>query len=244
MGKITLPSDCCADKQTAENGKTRQSGTALANYSYTTSCERVCGWGGARNRADRISDGLTDRQVTGIIDAATFAFATGRTFQRHWIIHYGKAGIGEKNGAKFVSRVLAMASKQARREGGELTALWVRERASDKGEHIHILLHLPADMRLHGRTRRWIEKAGGTWQRGISRVRVIGGRLSKVETNRETRHAANAVNVTRYLLKAASNETGKHLKLSRSGRSGRIVGKRCGWTQNIGAAARVRNVVV
>ena len=238
MGNITLQSDCRADKQTAENGLMRRSGTALANYSYTTSCERVCGWGGARNRADRISEGLTDGQVASILNAAAYAFATGRTFQRHWIIHYGKAGIDEKDGAQFVSRVLALASKQARREGGALTALWVRERASDKGEHVHILLHLPAAMRLHGRTRRWIETAGGTWQRGISRVRIIGGRLSKIEANNDTRHAANAANVTRYLLKGASAETGAKLDLKRAGRGGRIVGKRCGWTQNIGAKSR------
>lgn len=242
MGKTLRPCASRADIQTAGNRDARQSGTGLANYSYTPSCERHCGWGGARNRADRTSDGLTDCQVASILDAAAFAFATGRTFQRHWIIHYGKAGIGEKNGAQFVSRVLALVSKQARREGGALTAIWVRERASDKGEHVHILLHLPAAMRLHGRTRCWIETAGGIWVPGVSRVRIIGGQLSKVEANRETRHAANAANVTRYLLKAASNETGAKLDLKRAGRGGRIVGKRCGWTQNIGKKSRAQSL--
>ena len=236
MGKINLPSDGRADKETSGNREVRRSGTDFANYSYTPSCERHCGWGGARNRADRTSEGLTDSQVASVLQAATFAFATGRTFQRHWIVHYGKAGINGKNGTHFVSRVLA--SKQAKREGGTLTALWVRERASDKGEHVHILVHLPAAMRLHGRTRRWIETAGGTWSWGISRVRIIGGRLSKLEANSDTRHAANAANVTRYLLKAASTQTGEKLDLKRAGRGGRIIGKRCGWTQNIGAKAR------
>lgn len=227
-----------ADKRTADNGQPRRSGTALANYSYTPSCERHCGWGGARNRADRISDRLTDRQVAGIIQAAAFALATERTFQRHWIIHYGKAGIEERGGANFVSRVLALAGKQARREGGMLTALWVRERASEKGEHVHILMHLPAAMRLHGRTRRWIEAAGGQWQPGVSRIRIIGGRLSKLETNRGAHYKRNAENVARYLLKAASRETGRRMALTRAGQTAPIVGKRCGWTQNIGVAAR------
>ncbi len=240
MGKTYLPSDKCADTQTAENRHARQTGTGLANYSYTPSCERHCGWGGARNRADRTSDGLTDGHVAGIIDAAAFALATGRTFQRHWIIHYGKAGIDERDGARFVSRVLALASKQARREGGALTALWVRERASVKGEHVHILLHLPAEMRLHGRTRRWIEAAGGTWQAGVSRVRIVGGALPKGFPQASERHAMNAANVTRYFLKAANETTGERLGLTRAGRGGRIVGKRCGWTQNIGKAAQRR----
>ncbi|ANU08452.1 hypothetical protein A6F65_02166 [Paraurantiacibacter namhicola] len=175
-----------------------------------------------------------------MLDAAAFALATGRTFQRHWIIHYGKAGIAAHDGARFVSQVLALASKQARREGGALTALWVRERASEKGEHVHILLHLPAAMRLHGRTRRWIDTAGGTWRAGVSRVRIVGGRLPSGDAAAGEAHAMNAANVLRYFLKAGSQETGKRLGLTRAGCSGRIIGKRCGWTQNIGAAARGR----
>lgn len=238
MGNCHLPDASQADKETARNRDARRSGMAFANYSYTPSCERHGGWGGARNRADRSSDGLTDTQVDSLLAASAFAIATGRTFQRHWIIHYGKAGIDARDGARFVSHVLALASKQARREGGELTALWVRERASEKGEHAHILLHLPAAMRLHGRTRRWIETAGGKWQPGVSRIRIIGGRLSKLERDRNARLATNAANVTRYLLKAADVETGARLNLTQAGRGGEIIGKRCGWTQNIGKAAR------
>lgn len=238
MGESNLLNEGRLDIQTAENRETPPSGTPLANYSFSPSCERLCGWGGARNWADRSSDCLTDRQVEALLAASAFALATGRTFQRHWIIHYGKAGMDARDGARFVSHVLSLASKQARREGGELTALWVRERASGKGEHVHILLHLPAAMRLHGRTRRWIETAGGIWQPGVSRVRIIGGRLPKLERNRHARLAVNAANVTRYLLKSASIDAGARLGLSRAGRGGEIIGKRCGWTQNIGEAAR------
>lgn len=229
----------------AENGHSHDNGTALANYSDTPSCTlappvvgRPGTWGGARNRASRISNSLTDKQVAALSDAAAFAFSQGLMFQRHWTIHYGKAGIEADEGARFVSHVLAMVAKQARREGGNLTALWVRERASDKGEHVHILMHIPTEMRLHGRTRRWIQAAGGVWAPGVSRVRVIGGRLSKIEENREGRYLLNAMNVVRYFLKGSSAETGLRIGLPRSGQSGRIIGKRCGWTQNIGQLAR------
>ncbi len=188
------------------------------------------------------------------MDAAAFAFATGRVFQRHWIVHYGKAGVQPHDGARFVSKLLNLVSKQARREGGEMTALWVRERASDKGEHVHILLHLPADMRLHGRTRRWIEAAlrhvggefmdqyartrprarGSGWVKGVSMVRIVAGRLNKIEGKySDARQRLNAENVVRYLLKSASAEKGVSLELTRAARGGRIIGKRCGWTQNI-----------
>lgn len=227
-----------ADKETARNRRRRETGMPLANYSSSPSCEGLGGWGGARNRADRITNSLSDKQVVALLDAAEFAISEGRTFQRHWTIHYGKAGIKAAYGARFVSHVLALVAKQARREGGTLTALWVRERASDKGEHVHILMHLPADMRLHGRTRRWIEAAGGLWRPGVSCVRIVGGRLPSVELSRDCHFATNARNVVRYLLKAASAKSGDQRGLSRVEQGGRIIGKRCGSTQNIGRAAR------
>lgn len=217
-----------------------ETGTALANYSSTLSCDLALPedgqrgrWGGARNRADRVSYGLTDKQVADILSAAKYAMNTGLVFQRHWTVHYGLAGIEPRDGARFVSHLLDMVAKQARREGGRMTALWVRECASEKGEHVHILLHLPAALRLHGRTRRWIEAAGGRWQRGVSKMRTVGGALSKVEGDRDARRIANAANVVRYLLKAASVETGELLDLTCAGQGGRIVGKRWGRTQNL-----------
>jgi hypothetical protein len=48
----------------------------------------------------------------------------------------------------------------------------------------------------------------------------------------------NASNVVRYLLNAAEGDVGRELGLTRAGQGGRIIGKRCGWTQNIGRAAR------
>jgi hypothetical protein len=250
---------------TAENGAARPVGTAIANYTNVPSCERpaVFGhpkatWGGARNRADRATDLLADAKVAELLDAATFALATDRVFQRHWIVHYGKAGVQPRDGMRFVSKLLNLVSKQARREGGEMTALWVRERASNYGEHVHILLHLPAGMRLQGRTRRWIEAAlnhgngvfrhhyaparprarDKSWVKGVSLVRIVAGRLNKIEGNNSATHRENAANVVRYLLKSASPETGAALELTRTGRGGRIVGKRCGWTQNVGKRSR------
>lgn len=202
-------------------------------------------WGGARNRADRVSDALADHKVDELLEAARFALATGRTFQRHWIVHYGRAGIGEHEAAGFIRKLFERVGKQAKRAGGELTALWVRERASGYGEHIHILLHLPAGLSLRNRTRRWIAAAGGTYRPGVSMTKSIGGRLVK-QTGKNgsysatAHYQANAANVVRYLLKSAELAKGQRLGLKHSGRGGRIIGKRCGWTQNIGRAARSR----
>ena len=237
-----------ANKQTAENLLPRQSGTWLANYRDTISCNLASqhksskgSWGGARNRADRTSDGLTDKQVVQLVRAAKQAVTTGRVFQRHWTVHYGKAGIQPHDGARFVGKLLDLVSKQAKRDGGQLTAIWVRECASSKGEHVHILMHLPTEMSLRNRTRRWIEAAGGTYRPGVSKVTIIGGTLSKIEADIDQRRCANAENVVRYVLKAASEAEGARVGLQRLQDGGCIVGKRCGWTQNIGHQARSVN---
>lgn len=225
---------------TAENRQSLDTGTALANYSPTPSCDpaqlndgKVRGWGGARNRADRVSHYLTDKQVERLLQAADNAYSSGRVFQRHWTIHYGLAGIDPSNGARFVGKLLDLVSKQARRDGGKMSAIWVRECASGKGEHVHILLHLPPGMSLRNRTRRWIVAAGGKYRAGVSKVTIIGGRLSIVEESREGHTARNAENVVRYILKAGTQEAGERLGLARFGEGGEIVGKRCGCTGNI-----------
>lgn len=245
MARNAFPSARAAGLITAENGQSPDAGTALAIYSPTPSCDLAQPsegqrgtWGGARNRADRVSYGLSDGQVVKVVAAAQTAFETGRIFERHWTVHYGLAGIAPSDGARFVGKLLDLVGKQARREGGRLSAIWVRECASGKGEHVHILMHLPARMSLRNRTRRWIEAAGGQYRAGVSKVTLIGGRITKVDSSSNGRQVANAENVVRYMLKAASAETGAALDLTRARCGGRIVGKRCGWTQNIGGASR------
>lgn len=171
--------------------------------------------------------------------AAEFAARIGLPFNRHWTVHYQTAGIAERDGAAFVGRLLTLARKQARRGGAEMAALWVRENGDGKGGHVHILLHFPAGMTLRNRTRRWIKAAGGLPVRRVSKVRTIGGLLRNVVPGSE-RYRANADAVLAYLLKSADSETGTALALARFGEGGPIIGKRAGWTQNIGQTAQSR----
>lgn len=223
-----------------DNGRQANTGTVLANYSVTSSCDlaqpnngKDRGWGGARNRADRVSHYLSDAQLDKLMQVARSAFESGHIFQRHWTVHYGLAGIAPADGARFVGKLIDLVKKQARRVGGDAYAIWVRECASGKGEHAHILLHLPPGMSLRNRTRRWIIAAGGKYRKGVSKVTIIGGRLSKIGENRGGHTARNAENVVRYILKAGKTETGERLGLARSGEGGVIMGKRCGWTRNL-----------
>ena len=171
-----------------------------------------------------------------MIEAAIFAERIGLPFNRHWTVHYEMAGIAERDGALFVGRLLTLVRKFVRRAGGDLAALWARENGHGKGGHVHILLHLPNGLTLRNRTRRWIKAAGGNPVRRVSKVRAIGGAARPDGDH----YRANANEVTAYLLKGASNETGRALGLNRYGDGGPIIGKRAGWTANIGQAARKR----
>lgn len=195
------------------------------------------GWGGARNRADRVSEYLTRRQCERLIAAAEFSVAVKRPFNRHWTVHYERAGIAEADGARFVGHLLRLASAYARRHGGEMSAVWVRENGDGKGGHVHILLHLPDGLTLRNRTRRWIERAGGTYRRGVSRVDPIGRQLCAAQKG-DAHYRANLDAALAYLLKGASAEASEELGLARWGEGGKVVGKRCGRTQNVAQVSR------
>ena len=191
-------------------------------------------WGGARNRAGRVSWHLTVMQVKDLIDAAMQALAIGLPFNRHWTIHYERAGIAEQDAVRFIGKLLHRAGQEARRFGGQLAAIWVRENGPGKGGHVHILLHLPVGMKMQRWARRWVVTAGGKWRAGVSKTRSIAGNLT---ANVETEYYRENVGaLLAYVLKGADTEAGSFLNLDRFGKGGEIVGKRCGRTNNLGPA--------
>lgn len=231
---------------TAENCRSADVGTSLAIRTTNLSCRLVPAakgsWGGARNRADRLSEVLTAEQCEKLIAATLFARLIGLAFNRHWIIHSQMAGIEPRQGAHFIGKVLNAAGKGAKRFGGEMAAVWVRENGQGKGEHVHILLHLPRGLLLTNKTRRWIVAAGGAYRKDVSRVRAIGGSLLSAE-NGGGHYELNAGNVLAYLLKHGDNRASELLGLPRWGELGWIMGKRCGTTQNIAEGARERHAL-
>lgn len=211
---------------------------AVTKVEETRCCDRpqrnpFFAQGGARNRVSRTSEHITAKQAAALTAAFDHAERIGRPFTRHWTIHIERAGVQPIDGAAFVGRVLRLASAQARHDGGALAALWVREAGDGKGEHVHIMLSLPLGMTLaRGRTRRWIVAACGRYRARVSKVVAI------------RRDVANRQNVLRYLLKGTADPIGRALNLQRHGEAGRIIGKRVGFTANLGPAARRSQVLL
>lgn len=226
-------------ENTAEIPAFRQTGTGCANMDNIQGCGSnpgKRGWGGARNSALRTSYYLTLAQCRGLIAAADHAEKIGLAFNRHWTIHYENAGIAEADAATFIRKLLKLAGDYARRHGARLAAVWSRENGKGKGGHVHIILHLPADLPLRGKTRRWVRLAGGKYRKGVSVVRSIAGSLRAAEHS-AAHYRHNVAIVRAYGMKGATCEGGEALGLEFSAIGGLIIGKRCGWTQNIGLAA-------
>src|SRR3546814_15908735 len=65
--------------------------------------------GGARNRADRVSQSLSMRQARNIIDAVRYAYWIDLPLNRHVTVHWERAGISDDRAAAATSQFLKLA---------------------------------------------------------------------------------------------------------------------------------------
>jgi len=189
-------------------------------------------WGGARNCRDRVTTALSQRQAEGILQAIAVADLAGLPLTRHWTVDYELAGIADGDGAAFVGRLLAISGRFARARGGSFAAVWVREVGVRNGAHVHIAFHLPRGWRLGHLTRVWIRRAGGSYCKGVSRIRPIGGSLTCAWTS-PALYRENLERLGNYLTKGSDSSVAAELGLELLKPGGKIVGKRCGRTQNL-----------
>jgi len=211
-------------------------------------------WGGARNRVDRESRSLSIAQAENIAAAAGHALRLGLPLNRHVTWHLEKSGVAPVDGAKAIGRFLKLHRQFLASRGQPFACVWVREDDDgdrSKGAHVHILMHVPsaAAPAVTGRQRRWLRMVTGQpYRAGSLHTSRIGGTVRAAETSPDV-YRVNLAAVLVYVLKggepgasaafrASDNPFVASLALSRHGEGGRVIGKRCGWSENIGAAAR------
>jgi len=198
------------------------------------------GRGGARNRADRESEALTAAQVASLLVAERQAANIGLPFTRMITIHWEAAGVALREMAKATGRFLDLLTKALARHGSATAWLWVHEGGEGKGGHCHLLVHVPARLvrLLTGLQRGWLRRITGQRYRArVIRSKPIGGRVG-LETGNPDLHATNLEAALAYVLKGATPDAAALNDLTRLEAGGRVIGKRCGFSQNIGAAAR------
>lgn len=196
--------------------------------------------GGAHNRADRESHGLSANQVGQLMAAAKHADAIGLPLTRFITISWASAGVVLDAMVKATGRFIDLLTKALKRHGSDTAWLYVHEGGEREGGHCHLLAHVPARLvaAVSKLQKGWLHRiTGQTYRKGVIHSKPVG-RLLKLEISNPALFAANFDAVFSYLLKGVSNEDADCLGLGRTQPTGRIIGKRCGTSQNIGAKAR------
>jgi hypothetical protein len=196
--------------------------------------------GGSRNRADRESLSLTAAQVGNLIAAERHARAIGLPFTRMVTVHWEAAGVSLEGMAKATGRFLDLLTKTLSRHGRETAWLWVHEGGPDKGGHCHLLVHVPAGLAdlIARRQMGWLRRiTGKPYRARVIRSKPIGLRLGLEKGNPDL-HAVNLETALAYLLKGADPQAAPKFGLTRLEPGGRVIGKRCGVSQNVGPKAR------
>jgi len=185
----------------------------------------------ARSRRLRETRSMSNAQVTGLIEAARHAQRIGLPFNRHITVRLEKAGVEDRDGVQAIGKFLTRIRDWLRRKGLRTSYAWAREWAYSTGSHVHILLHLPPEVTLRGsRTRRWIEAISGQpYEAGTICTRRIA----------QSAYDQNLAALVGYLCKGASADVADSLGLTRRKYGGAVIGKRAGWSQNIGKKARL-----
>lgn len=196
--------------------------------------------GGARNLASRESHGLNAAHIANLIAATAHADAIGLPFTRMVTIHWEAAGVPLADMAKATGRYTDLMAKALARHCSGAAWVWTHENGDGKGGHCHLLAHVPADLVpvLTGLQRGWLRRiTGKPYRVRVIHSKPIGGRLGLEAGNPEL-HAINLESALAYVLKGASPATASQFALPRLEPGGRVIGKRCGTSQNIGAKAR------
>lgn len=202
--------------------------------------KRPSGRGGARNRADRESHDLSAAQIGNLKAAERHAKKIGLPFTRMITIHWEAAGVPLEGMAKATGRFTDLMTKALARHGSGTAWLWVHENGDGKGGHCHLLAHVPAELvPIVNRLRLgWLNSiTGRTYKKGVICSKPIG-RLLELEVSNPDLHAVNLLKAFGYCLKQTEPEVASQFGLERLEPGGRIIGKRCGTSQNIGPKAR------
>lgn len=195
----------------------------------------------ANQHRHRVSDCIAYKDALNLLEAAFFSQQCGMPLNRFTTIHWQKGGIaGPSQWA--TGRFLKLAADWLRLRGATLAYIWVRENGHDKGDHVHILLHVPPDLAraFSSRQRGWLKACGATFKKGVIYSRPIGRTLSHALAGLQygEQYSDHLKTTLAYILKGANAKTRQRLGLPLAEPGGAVIGKRCSTSQNIGRAAR------
>ena len=176
--------------------------------------------------------------------AAVFTAQEHRPLNRHTTIHFEAAGIDQP--VRAIGQYLKLAGDWLRTRGQPFAYIWVRESGDRKGEHVHILMHVPPQMakQFARRERGWRKRIGARPALGAFRSTPVGRsyRHGEVGIQFGESYCDHLNEIVAYLVKGAEPVAVKALGHVRAEPGGELWGKRTGTSENIGRAARSRSL--
>jgi len=191
-------------------------------------------------RSDRKSVEITALQTDNLWAAANHAWKIGTPLNAFLTIHWDNQGgpgtVQDRN-----SRLLICARRWLDRRGQPLASIWVIERGTVSGLHAHNLIHVPRHLlaSFTDMLPRWTRIPAlpkDQWPDMPRKQHVQGyGQDGVWQLMRVYDHG---VGLRRYLLKGAADQ--RHRYGIRYEDQGIVIGKRCGYSNNLGRTARSR----
>lgn len=206
-------------------------GTALAFIKILIGCGPIPSLfphGGARNSASRTSEALTLADAEKLLAATQRAIARGRPFNRFLTVHWEAMGLTDREAMAATTAFLKYLRELLK---GDTAYVWTRENGDGKGSHLHVLAYFPESRKWNGWiARRWVERiTGNPYVQGAFLSEPIAG----ARQPDSALYVENLQTVLAYVLKGASPDAAASLGIDHEF-GGRIIGKRCGMSRNIG----------
>jgi len=195
-----------------------------------------------RSRLGRRSISLRLKDVENILAAAVFTAKEHRPLNRHTTIHFEKCAISDPVAA--LGQYTKLARDWLATRGAVFSYIWVREAGDGKGEHAHLLMHIPAKLisAFAKRERGWRKRIGAKRARGAFHSTAVGWsyRHGEVGIQYGKHYGDELRGIVGYLVKGAEQRAVQEFQLSRVEPGGELWGKRTGMSENINRAARAR----
>lgn len=193
-----------------------------------------------RNR-HRLERQITKRQVENILDSLNHAAHIGLLPTHHITLDWEVAGVADPGAA--TGQLLKYMKDSARRHGVQLAHIWVQEQGRVLGRHVHLLIHVPRELKnwLQRNLSGWLKRCGAKRKKGVRRTNKIHGSnsiFSSFEPGSDW-YRSNLERVVQYVLKHCDPLAADTLGRQSLGPTD-VIGKHVSVSQNIGPTARKR----
>lgn len=188
--------------------------------------------GGARNRANRCSQQLTQSACEKLIGASFAALDARMPLNRFITIGWELGGIAASESVEATGRFVRLAREWCHARGYPMPWIWVQECGNRFGQHAHILFHVAPDLEALFRPMplRWTKTI---LPHGYIRGVVQSQRLRLAYSTNTEAYCAELLGKLHYMLKCAPTEVERKLEMIGCGhklwgQSSIVVGKRSG----------------